>query len=144
NLPGNYERFDVVGPISYTGDALVDRDIRTLRAALDGLRVADAFMTATTPMMGRAGDRNILDHYSSEQAYMYALADALHDEYKSITDAGFILQVELGAVNPRRQLRDPHASVEDIRKATDERVELLNHALRDVPEDQVRYHHCWG
>src|SRR5262249_26205112 len=54
NLPGNYERFDVIGPITYTGHTLVQRDIVTLRAALDGLAVADAFITATTPMMGRS------------------------------------------------------------------------------------------
>jgi 5-methyltetrahydropteroyltriglutamate--homocysteine methyltransferase len=131
NRPGTGERFRVVGPISYKGQAEVQRDVETLRAALQGLTVADAFISAAPPT-GRRADADLLKFYSSEKAYMYAVADALHTEYKAITDAGFILQLDLASTNSY----SPNA-IED-------RIEVVNHALRGIPEEQVRYHHCWG
>jgi len=145
NLPGNYERFRVTGPVTYTGHAAVQSDIATLKAATDGLDVSDVFITATTPMMARRSDGDVLDHYPSFEAYLYALADALREEYKTIADAGFLLQVELGVLNPRRQiLNDPNPSLEEMQRAMETGVEIVNHALRGIPEEQVRYHHCWG
>ena len=131
NLPGNYERFRVVGPVSYTGQAAVQHDIATLKAAASGLHVADMFMTATPPT-GRRTDTDVLKFYPNEDAYMYAVADALHEEYRAITDAGLILQLDLAATS-----RQNGAAIE-------QRVEVVNYALRDIPEEQVRYHHCWG
>jgi len=145
NLPGNYERFVVTGPVTYQGHALVQRDIATLTAATEGLNVSDVFITATTPMMARRSDRDILEHYPSMEAYLYALADALHEEYSLIADAGFLLQIELGVLNPRRQMLDnAAATAEELQHAMDLGVEIVNHALRGIPEDRVRYHHCWG
>jgi len=145
NLPGNYERFVVTGPVTYQGHALVQRDIATLTAATEGLNVSDVFITATTPMMARRSDRDILEHYPSMEAYLYALADALHEEYTAITAAGFLLQIELGVLNPRRQMLDnAAATAEELQHAMDLGVEIVNHALRGIPEDRVRYHHCWG
>jgi 5-methyltetrahydropteroyltriglutamate--homocysteine methyltransferase len=145
NLPGNYERFIVTGPVTYRGHALVRRDIETLKAAANGLDVADIFITATTPMMARRSDRNVLDYYPSMEAYMYALADALHEEYTAITEAGFLLQIELGVLNPRRQMLDnANPTPEELRYAMDLGVDIVNHALRGIPEERVRYHHCWG
>ncbi len=86
NRPGTGERFQLAGPITYTGQAEVRRDIETLQTALQGLGVADAFITATPPT-GRRADRNIQEFYPNAQAYAYAVADALHEEYKAITDA---------------------------------------------------------
>ncbi|HKE92797.1 MAG TPA: hypothetical protein VKB34_00710 [Povalibacter sp.] len=145
NLPGNYERFTVTGLVTYSGHALVQRDIATLTAATEGLNVSDVFITATTPMMARRSDRDILEHYPSMEAYLYALADALHEEYTAITAAGFLLQIELGVLNPRRQMLDnAAATAEELQHAMDLGVEIVNHALRGIPEDRVRYHHCWG
>ena len=145
NLPGNYERFSVTGPVTYRGQALVQRDIDTLKAATEGLDVADVFITAATPMMARRSDRNVLEHYPSQEAYLYALADALHDEYQAITDAGCLLQIELGVLNPRRQMLDNASPTpEEMRHAMDLGVDIVNHALRGIPEERVRYHHCWG
>jgi 5-methyltetrahydropteroyltriglutamate--homocysteine methyltransferase len=145
NLPGNYERFTVTGPVTYRGQDLVSRDIETLKAATRALNVADVFITATTPMMARRSDRNVLEYYPSHEAYLYALADALHEEYTAITDAGFLLQIELGVLNPRRQLLgNANATREELRHAMDLGVEIVNHALRGIPEERVRYHHCWG
>ncbi len=131
NRPGNYERFQVVGPIAYTGQAALQRDIDSLKSALQGLDVVDAFLTAVPPT-GRTTDTDVLKFYPSESAYMYAVADALYEEYKAITDAGFILQLDLAATSRTNK------------HAIDERVEVVNQALRDIPEERVRYHHCWG
>jgi 5-methyltetrahydropteroyltriglutamate--homocysteine methyltransferase len=145
NLPGNYERFVVRGPVSYCGQSLVRRDIGALKAAARGLDVADVFMTATTPMMARRSDRDVLKFYPSQEAYLYALADALRDEYTAIANAGFLLQIELGVLNPRRQmLNNATPSAEEMTRAMEVGVEIVNHALQGIPEEQVRYHHCWG
>jgi 5-methyltetrahydropteroyltriglutamate--homocysteine methyltransferase len=131
NRPGNYERFRVVAPITYIGQAAVQQDIDNLKGALRGATVSDAFVTATPPT-GRRNDADVLKFYPSDEAYMYAVADALHEEYKAITDAGFILQLDLAATSAQ------HSA------AIEQRVEVVNYALRDIPEEQVRYHHCWG
>jgi 5-methyltetrahydropteroyltriglutamate--homocysteine methyltransferase len=131
NRPGNFQRFQVVAPITYTGQAAIERDIATLKEAATGLPVADIFMTATPPT-GRRNDSDVRKFYASDEAYLYAVADALHEEYKAITDAGFILQLDLSATNPG----SPHP--------IEQRIEVTNYALRDIPEEQVRYHHCWG
>ena len=131
NRPGTGERFRVVAPITYTGQAEVRRDIDTLKTALQGLTVADAFITATPPT-GRRADADIQKFYPDDRSYMYAVADALHEEYRAITDAGFILQLDLASTSTHNP------------QAIDERVEVVNHALRGIPEEQVRYHHCWG
>jgi 5-methyltetrahydropteroyltriglutamate--homocysteine methyltransferase len=145
NAPGNAARFRITAPIGYRAES-VQRDIATLKSALVGFTVADAFITAVTPV-GRKSDRGILDVYSNETAYLYALADALHEEYAAITDAGFIVQLDYAALNPGTQLLlvdNPNPSEEDFRRAREVGVEIVNHALRGIPEDRVRYHHCWG
>jgi 5-methyltetrahydropteroyltriglutamate--homocysteine methyltransferase len=145
NLPGNYERFIVTGPVTYRGQSLVRQDISTLKSATEGLDVSDVFITAATPMMARRSDRDVLEHYPSQEAYLYALADALREEYRAIADAGFLLQVELGVLNPRRQMLGNAAPTpEEVQHAMDLGVEIVNHALQGIPEDRVRYHHCWG
>lgn len=138
DLPAQAELFQVTGPIAYRGDSAVRNDIDTLKAALEGLQVADAFITAVTPTT-RKSDRQVLEVYPNMQEYLYALADALNEEYKAITDAGFILQLDRLAQGPIDTL-----SFDDRRRAMELGVEVLNHALRDIPEEQVRYHHCGG
>ena len=138
NLMGNHERFRVTGPITYTGQAAVQSDIDNLKAALTGKPVADAFVTAGTPV-ARHNDRDVLKFYPSLEAYLYAVADAIHAEYTAIVNAGFILQVDFGALNPRTQLlllENRHPSDEDVRRAIELGIEVLNHALRDIPEDR--------
>jgi 5-methyltetrahydropteroyltriglutamate--homocysteine methyltransferase len=145
NLPGNSERFVVTGPVRYRGQSLVQRDIETLQTATRGLEVADVFITATRPMMARRSDRDVLKFYPSQEAYLYALADALRAEYTAIANAGFLVQIELGVLNPRRQLlNNATPSPEEMTRAMDLGVEIVNHALQGIPEEQVRYHHCWG
>ncbi len=99
NRPGNYQRCRVVGPIRYTGQTTIQREIGTLKEAMRGLNFAEAFMPADLPGT-RVGDENILDFYPSMRSYLYAVADALREEYRAITDAGLILQLDLAALAP--------------------------------------------
>jgi 5-methyltetrahydropteroyltriglutamate--homocysteine methyltransferase len=93
------------------------------------------------------GDDDILQFYASTEAYLYAAADALHAEYQAITEAGLIVQLDLAALSfdqrlsptMRQQLSD-----EERQRVVEQGVEVINHALQGIPEEQVRYHHCWG
>ena len=144
NVPGNYQRYRVVGEVSYAGEDAIARELETLKTAVSGLPFADVFMPAEVPT-SRIDDENLLEFYPSQEAYLYAVADALHDEYKAITDAGFLVQLDLAALNPRRapSRTSPAGAILGQQEA-EQRVEVLNHALRGIPEDRVRYHHCWG
>jgi 5-methyltetrahydropteroyltriglutamate--homocysteine methyltransferase len=148
NLPGNHQHYQLVGPIKYSGQAAIRRDIETLKKAMAGHNFVDAFIPSDVPS-GRTGDENIRDFYPSETAYLYAVADALQEEYTAITDSGLLLQIDLASLNPRRRwtLTETTNGLPDQdvgQRAVDEGVEILNHALQGIPEERVRYHHCWG
>jgi 5-methyltetrahydropteroyltriglutamate--homocysteine methyltransferase len=102
-------------------------------------------MPAVTPV-SRRGDSNFVEFYSSEEAYLYALAEELQQEYRAITDAGFLLQLDYAVLNPQEHLLKsrPDASADERLRAMELGIEITNHALRGIPEDSVRYHHCWG
>ncbi len=132
----------VTGPIKYQGQALVQRDIDNFKAALEGQSFVEAFMPSATP--SRA-DVDLDQVYPSESAYLYALADAMHEEYRAIVDAGFIVQLDLGMPVRNQVLPDnPDPTWEELRRASEMQIEAYNHALRGIPEDRVRYHLCWG
>jgi 5-methyltetrahydropteroyltriglutamate--homocysteine methyltransferase len=137
--------FRVTAPVKYVGQDSIQHEIDNLKSALKGLEVADAFLTSATPV-SRRGDTNFLEFYPSEEAYLYALADAMHDEYKAITDAGFILQLDFAVLNPQEHIlkSKPNATEDERRRGIELGIEITNHALRDIPEEKVRYHHCWG
>ncbi len=132
----------VVGPIKYQGQALVRRDLANFNAALEGLSFVEAFMPSATP--SRA-DIDVDQVYPNESAYLYALADAMHEEYKAIVDAGFVVQLDLG-LPARNQVLPGKADAtwQDLRRASEMQIEAYNHALKGIPEDRVRYHLCWG
>jgi 5-methyltetrahydropteroyltriglutamate--homocysteine methyltransferase len=136
------ERTVVAGPIGYKGYDQVRRDIENFKAALDGLQFEEAFLPAATPARNDADPGSI---YPDEHAYLYALADAMHEEYRAIVDAGFVVQLDLGLPARNQVLPgNPHPSWEELRRASELQVEAYNHALRGIPEDRVRYHLCWG
>ena len=136
------ERTVVVGPITYKGQAAVEQDIQNFKAALEGHKFEEAFMTAATPSRSDADPEHV---YATDQAFLYALADAMHEEYKAIVDAGFLLQLDLGLPARNQVLpNNPRPSWEELRRASEAQVESYNHALRGIPEDRVRYHLCWG
>jgi 5-methyltetrahydropteroyltriglutamate--homocysteine methyltransferase len=116
-------------------------DIENLKAALVGMDAEEAFITAISPSNLELYYEN--RHYASDEEYLAALADAMHVEYKAIVDAGFLLQID----DPRMAThynRTPDASIEDCRTFIALRVEAVNHALRGIPEDRVRFHTCYS
>jgi len=131
--------YKLVGPISYD-DTAVKLDIANLRAALNGLDASDAFISAVTPTNMTRQDQNVLDFYDSMEAYQYAMADVMREEYKAITDAGFILQLDRPAQDPTYQLEDDA----EIAKALEAAIEIENYALQGIPPEQVRLHWCGG
>jgi 5-methyltetrahydropteroyltriglutamate--homocysteine methyltransferase len=133
----------VTGKLAYTGQAAVQRDIANFKAALAGHDFVEAFIPAATP--SAIDVVGLREHYPTEQAYLYDLADALHEEYEAIVDAGFLVQLDLGLPARNQVLPgNPHPTWEDLRRASEMQVEAYNHALRGIPEDRVRYHLCWG
>jgi 5-methyltetrahydropteroyltriglutamate--homocysteine methyltransferase len=127
-------------PIKYVGQSAVAEDVKNLKAALQG-KAVDGCITALGPLSLGAGVNN--QFYSSEQEYMLAVADACHEEYKAITDAGLIVQVDEPEFCTTWSFY-PDWSVDDLRTYLSSAVEIINHALRDIPEEQVRFHTCWG
>ncbi len=134
-------RWVCTGPVSYKGLPALQQDIATLKAALAGVGHEEAFMPAVSPANLLNWNRN--EHYKSEEEYLYALADALHEEYRAIIDAGLVLQVD-DPLLASYYVMHPEASVEDCRKWALTRVDALNHALRGLPTDRVRYHTCYS
>jgi 5-methyltetrahydropteroyltriglutamate--homocysteine methyltransferase len=129
------------GPLSYD-DTAVKRDIANLKAALEGVDVVGAFMPVVAPASAY-WLRN--EHYASEEEFVYAVADVLHEEYKAIVDAGFLLQVDDAVlVHEYDSILASGGSVDDYRRWAELRVEALNHALEGIPEERVRYHICNG
>lgn len=132
----------VIGPISYQGHAHVQRDIANFKAALEGHGFVEAFMPSATPSRSDIDTDQV---YPSESAYLYALADAMHEEYKAIVDSGLVVQLDLGLPARNQVLpNNPNPSWKDLRRASEMQIEAYNHALRGIPEDRVRYHLCWG
>ena len=129
------------GPIKYVGETELQADIDNFKAALSGVDVAEGFMTAISPSNLELYYDN--RYYASDEEYLAALADAMRVEYKAIVDAGLVLQID----DPRMAThynRTPGASIEECRKFIALRVEAVNHALRGIPEDRVRFHTCYS
>jgi 5-methyltetrahydropteroyltriglutamate--homocysteine methyltransferase len=129
------------GPITYTGQARVQADIRNLQEAMRSVDAAEGFITALSPTNVAPHYRN--EYYQTEEEYLVAIADAMHAEYVAIVEAGFILQID----DPRLATfydRSPGLSIEDCRKWMANSVEIVNHALSDLPEERVRFHTCYS
>jgi 5-methyltetrahydropteroyltriglutamate--homocysteine methyltransferase len=129
------------GPITYKGHAAVRTDLENLKAGLGGLPVSEAFVTSIAPgSFARRQDR----YYKTDEEFQFALADAMREEYKAIIDAGFVLQLDDPGLPSTWDATNPQPSLEDYKKTANVRLAALNHALRDLPEDRIRYHMCWG
>jgi 5-methyltetrahydropteroyltriglutamate--homocysteine methyltransferase len=129
------------GPIRYVGQDELGTDIANLKASLKGANAEEAFMTAISPSNLELYYEN--QHYATDEEYLEALSEAMRVEYLAITDAGFVLQID----DPRMAThynRQVEASIEDCRKFIEPRVEALNHALRGIPEDRIRFHTCYS
>ena len=129
------------GPIAYKGRALLEQDLATFKAALQGVAVVEAFVPAIAPaMVGRGQNR----YYPTEEAYVFAIAEALRTEYRAIVDAGFILQIDDPGLGETWDMLIPAPPLEDYLKTQARNIDALNHALAGIPESRVRYHLCWG
>lgn len=126
------------GPVTYKGKDAVRADIDNLKAALVGAQPEDVFMPATAP---RELGRN--EYYRTTEDYLAAVAEAMRTEYLAIVEAGFILQVDDPGLTDFYS-QDPSLSLAQRRRLADTRIEVLNHALRGIPPEQVRFHTCYG
>jgi 5-methyltetrahydropteroyltriglutamate--homocysteine methyltransferase len=129
-------------PITYVGQKQLQREIDTLRQGLGDIDPADAFLTSTAPASIEAGRVN--EYYKSPEEFVFAIAEALRVEYEMIAKAGFTLQVDdawLAALWDRIGIP---MGLDAYKKFCMVRVEALNHALSNIPPEQVRYHLCWG
>lgn len=129
------------GPISYKGHKQVQADIDNLKAALQGQKSEEAFLPAISPTSVEDWQKNA--YYKTDEDYLFAIADAMHDEYKAIVDAGLLVQIDDPHLATHYVLH-PELSVAEVRRWAEIRVQALNHALRDVPRDRVRWHTCYG
>ena len=128
-------------PLSYTGKAAIAADISNFKAALSANKVSEGFMTSIGPAScARIGNR----HYKSDDEFVFACAEAMREEYKAIVDSGLILQIDDPAIAENFDQINPEPTAEDYRKFTMPKVEALNHALRGLPKDRIRFHLCWG
>jgi 5-methyltetrahydropteroyltriglutamate--homocysteine methyltransferase len=130
-----------VAPLIYTGQEAIAADIARFKAALAAARVEEGFMTAIAPASAsRIG--NV--YYKTEEEFLYACADAMREEYKAILDAGLVLQLDDPAIAENWDQINPEPSVADYKRFTMVRVEALNHAIRGLPQERIRFHLCWG
>ena len=135
--------FVCTGPIAYTGRAALDRDIQNLKAALrEAGASARGFLPVVAPASALALTRNL--YYRSEEEFVFATADALRTEYQSILEAGLDLQIDDAHLSFTCDCMVPPASMSDFRTWAQLRIDALNHALKGLPTDRIRYHLCWG
>ncbi|MGA8413580.1 MAG: cobalamin-independent methionine synthase II family protein [Xanthobacteraceae bacterium] len=130
-----------MGPIKYKGHADVRRDLDNLRAAAAAAKVEDVFFTAVAP--ASVGYDATNEYYKSEEDYVFAIADALREEYLEVHKAGVVLQVD-DAVLANMYDHLTQESPKRYRDWAELRVEGLNRALHGIPEDRIRYHICFG
>ena len=130
-----------VAPLTYAGGETLKRDIANFKAALAEVKDREPSLPAVAP--GSVEHWLWNEHYPSQEAFVHAIADAMHEEYKTIADAGFVLQIDDPDMFDSWQLY-PNRSIAEYRKYAQMRIEALNHALRDIPREQIRVHVCWG
>jgi 5-methyltetrahydropteroyltriglutamate--homocysteine methyltransferase len=129
------------GALSYVGQDAIASDIANLKAGLAAAGVEQGFITSLSPGSGaRISNR----HYATEEEHIWAWAEVMREEYRAITDAGLIVQIDDPSIAENWDQINPEPSVEDYRAFTRIRVEALNHAIRDLPTELVRFHLCWG
>jgi 5-methyltetrahydropteroyltriglutamate--homocysteine methyltransferase len=131
-----------VGPIEYSGQAELQRDIDNFKAALHQVKVEEAFLPVAAPASVIPDRKN--EYYASDEECLQAIADAMRIEYRTIVDAGLLLQMDDARTAVTYDRMVPPASFEDYRRWVAQYVELLNHAIRGIPEEKIRYHVCWG
>ena len=129
------------GAITYQGQEGVARDIANLKAGLEAAGIEEGWMNSVAPAScARFGN----EYYSTDEEFLYACADAMREEYQAIIDAGLILQLDDPAIAENWDQVNPEPSVEAYQRWTMVRIDALNHAIRGLPQDRIRFHLCWG
>jgi 5-methyltetrahydropteroyltriglutamate--homocysteine methyltransferase len=132
----------VTSPISYTGNAYLQADIRRLKEAMDASRVAEGFLPVVAPT---SAVPTLVDrYYGDEELLLEAVADALATEYQAIIAAGLYLQVDDAYLASMYDVMVPRSSFAEYRTWAERGVQALNRALSGLPQDRIRYHVCWG
>ena len=129
------------GPIAYKAQDRLAQDLANLKAAVEEAGAVEAFVPAISACDVAGNQEN--EYYKSDEEFLFAIADALRVEYQAIIDAGFLLQID-DPLLINYYVKNPDLSVEQCRAWAEGQIEAINHALRDIPEDRVRYHTCYG
>ena len=130
-----------VAPITYIGQEALAADIANFKAALAAAGASEGFMTSVAPgSASRIGN----EYYKTEEELLFACADAMREEYKAIVDAGLILQLDDPAIAENWDMVNPEPTVAEYQRFSMTRVEALNHAIKGLPQDRIRFHLCWG
>src|SRR5262245_22304474 len=131
-----------VGPITYGNSSEVERDIANFKAALRDAKVTEAFLPVAAPASVIPDRKN--EHYANDDDCLVAIAEAMRTEYRTIVDAGFLVQLDDARTAVTYDRMVPPASFADYRKWVARHVEILNHAIAGIPPEKIRYHVCWG
>ena len=128
-------------PIKYTGHAAILADIDNLKKAMAAAGAVEGFMCSIGPgSFARSEDL----HYNNPEEFVFAAAAAMREEYKAIVDAGLVLQIDDPSLPDNWEMINPEPPLAEFKKFERVRMEALNHALRGLPADRVRFHICWG
>ena len=130
------------GPIAVRDEAAAQADADNLKAALGGLPVEEAFMSAASPGVISLFFRD--DHYGQHEAYLFAIAEAMRHEYETVARAGFVLQVDCPDLAMGRHIQFASLGLDEFLKMARLHIEALNYALANVPPERSRLHLCWG
>ena len=130
------------GPISVRDPAAAQIDADNLKTAMSGVKAVGCFMSAASPGVVSLFFRN--DYYKDFETYIYAIADAMRDEYETVAKAGFVLQIDCPDLGMGRHIQYADLDLAQFRKRAQLHVEALNHAVKNIPAEQLRLHLCWG
>jgi 5-methyltetrahydropteroyltriglutamate--homocysteine methyltransferase len=130
------------GPVAWKDWPAARADIERAKQATQGVKAEEFFMTSPSP--GQIARYLKNQHYPSEEAYIYALADVMAREYRAIVDAGFVLQLDCPDLALSRHTVFAHLNLDEFRKVIEMHVEALNHAVKNIPTERMRMHVCWG
>src|SRR5436190_13231982 len=129
-------------PISVRDPQAAEADVDNLKAALGSVKAAGGFMSAASPGVVAVFFRN--DHYPSEEAYLYAIADAMRLEYEAVARAGLVLQIDCPDLAMGKHIKYHDVDLKTFRKAAEMNIAAMNHATANIPAEQLRIHVCWG
>jgi len=130
-----------VGPLHYKGHDAIKADIANFKAALTSCGITEGFMTSIAP---GSAIRIANEYYKSEEEFLFACADAMREEYKAIVEAGLVLQLDDPSIAENWDMINPEPTLGEYKKFSMLRVEAINHAIKGLPEDRIRFHLCWG